>query len=248
MRLELQLDLEKPELSKDYRRIVLSYLKFALSECNDGKYFEKYFKDTIQKDYCFSVLMKGPKFSKDKILLEEPRIKILFSCDDRRKTGLILFSAFLGIKNRKFPLANNNAMVLKRIDQKSEKLITESTVYMQTVLGNGLCIREHDRETNRDRFITFEDEDFKEKASEILSIQAKSAGFSENKASGISLEPVQCKKVVVLHYGVYIDVTVGIIKMTGDPDVLQYLYSVGAGSKHSAGFGALNVLRQGESI
>lgn len=87
-----------------------------------------------------------------------------------------------------------------------------------------------------------------EKASEVLSVQAKLAGFSDKKASGISLEPVQCKKVVVLHYGVYIDVTVGIIKMTGDPDVLQYLYSAGAGSKHSAGFGALNVLRQGESI
>lgn len=248
MRLELQLELEKPELSKDYRRIVLSYIKFALNECNDGKYFERFYKDTIQKDFSFSVLMKEPKFSKDKILLKDTRIRILFSCDDRKKTGLILFSAFLGIKNRKFPLANQNSMALKRIEQKNETLITESTIFVQTVLGNGLCIRDHDRVTNRDRFITFEDENFKEKASEVLYVQAKSAGFSEDKARSIMIEPVQCKKVVVLHYGIYVDVTVGILKMTGDPDVLQYLYSAGAGSKHSAGFGALNVLRQGENV
>ena len=31
------------------------------------------------------------------------------------------------------------------------------------MLGNGLCVREHNRETNRDIFITCEDKEFPEK-------------------------------------------------------------------------------------
>lgn len=56
MRLELQMELLKPELDIDYRRIIISYLKFALEHCEGGRFFEKFYKDrdNIVKDYCFS--------------------------------------------------------------------------------------------------------------------------------------------------------------------------------------------------
>ena len=40
MRLELQMELLKPELDIDYRRIIISYLKFALEHCEGGRLFQ----------------------------------------------------------------------------------------------------------------------------------------------------------------------------------------------------------------
>ena len=244
MRLELELNLDQPVISLDYRRIVLSWLKTCLTNCHDGKYYDRYFRDTVTKDYSFTVIFSGPRFEKDKIHLAGTGIKILFSASDRNKTGLIFFSAFLGMKNKKFPLADGNNMVLRTIRQMKEVLVTEPVVYFQTCLGNGLCIRQHDRDTNKDRFVTCEDTDFQKEARRVLKIQALNAGYSEEKLKDLEIEPVQCRKVLVYHYGIFVDTTVGIFKMKGDNDLLQYFYAAGMGSKHSSGFGMVRVLSQ----
>ena len=150
MRTELVFVLKKPMISLDYRRMILSWLKLSLTECNQGKYYERYFRlDAPQKDYCFTVLMDSPKFTKEKILLKEPRIRVIFSADDKNRSGLIFFAAFLAMKNEQFPLPDGNAMTLRNIIRRNEALIAESSVIFRTSLGNGLCIREHNRETNR---------------------------------------------------------------------------------------------------
>ena len=53
MRFYLTFELEKSSLPKDYRRIILSYIKNSLSEILDGRYYSQYFKDTIQKIFAF---------------------------------------------------------------------------------------------------------------------------------------------------------------------------------------------------
>lgn len=55
MRLELQMELLKPEIDIDYRRIIISYLKFALEHCEGGRFFEKFYKnrDNIVKELLF---------------------------------------------------------------------------------------------------------------------------------------------------------------------------------------------------
>ena len=95
MRFYLTLELKQPFLPIEYRKLVLSYIKNAISKCNNGKYYSDYFKDTNQKYYCFSVILPKPKFDKDKILLHKKEIKILFSTEENSKTGLILFSSFI---------------------------------------------------------------------------------------------------------------------------------------------------------
>ena len=159
---------------------------------------------------------------------------------------MIFQTAFLSIQHMEFPLANGNHMILRKIIQKKEVLITEPVVYFQTMLGNGLCVREHNRETNRDIFITCEDKEFPEKAEMIIKNQLQMAGFYKKQYEDIKVEPVDCKKIVVKHYGIFIDLTVGVLKISGDMNALQYLYQSGAGSHHATGFGCLNVIRQGE--
>lgn len=75
--------------------------------------------------------------------------------------------------------------------------------------------------------------------------QLQMAGFYKKQYEDIKVEPVDCKKIVVKHYGIFIDLTVGILKISGDMNALQYLYQSGAGSHHATGFGSLNVIRQG---
>ena len=98
MRFLLTLELEHKEIPIDYRKIILSYIKNALSKCNDGKYFDYFFKDTNQKNYCFTTILPKPKFEKNNVLLDKKEIKILFSTTDNSKESIILFSCFISKK------------------------------------------------------------------------------------------------------------------------------------------------------
>lgn len=244
MKFYLTLEIEKSNFPLDYRRVVLSYIKNAVSKCNDGKYYDKYFKDTIQKDYCFSVVLPKPKFNKDKILLDGNEIKILFSTDDKLKTGLILFSAFIAQKNKRFPIPDNNSITLKKITQQKENLITNSKVIFKTTKGSGLCVRDHNKETNKDTHYVFSDEKFEERLKVVLKKQAIEAGFSEYEAENIKFKPIQCKKVVAKHYNIYIDTTIGMFEMEANNRLLQYFYDAGLGSRKSAGFGMVDLITQ----
>ena len=51
--------------------------------------------------------------------------------------------------------------------------------------------------------------------------------------------------VILLVLLIFYFLTVGILKISGDMNALQYLYQSGAGSHHATGFGSLNVIRQG---
>lgn len=244
MRLELNFLLKYPQLPIDNKRIWISFLKHSVSRCGDGIFYDRYFKGTPSKDYTFSIVLPRPEFREKYILLEENSLKILFSADDRNKTGLIFFQAFIAAKNREFQLPDGNAMTLKKIVQLPEKLITTDRAVFRTTLGGGLVIRKHDKETNRDRFYSFEDEEFSHQMSEVLSCQAKRAGFNEQDGADVKFVPIRCKKVLVKQYNILVDATCGIFELQGNPELLQYFYQAGLGSKHSMGYGMLDLLAE----
>lgn len=244
MRFYLTLKLEKNEFPLDYRRVILSYIKNAISSCNDGKYYDVYFKDTTQKDYCFSVVLPKPKYEKNKIVLDNDEIKILFATDDKNKTGLILFSAFIAQKSNKFSIPNNNSMTLKSISNQKQQEITNSKVIFKTSKGSGICVRDHNKESNIDKHYIFNDEKFQEKFKIVMKNQLINAGFAEQEIDNLKINPIQCKKVVAKHYNSYIDSTIGMIEMQGNSKLLQYLYNTGVGSRKSAGFGMVDLVTQ----
>lgn len=244
MRFTLTLELKERIFPMEYRKLILSYIKNALSECNNGKYYDEFFKDTIQKDYCFSVVLPRAKFNKDNIELEGNEIKILFSTEDKKKVGFILFSAFIGQKNKAYPLKNNNFMVLKNIKNEKEEEILNSKAIFKTTIGSGICVRDHDRESNKDIYYVYSDEEFREKLQVILNNELIKAGFTKEEANEIKVNPIQCKKVVVKHYRRYIDTTIGMLEIQADNKILQHFYNVGIGSRKSAGFGMLDLVTQ----
>ena len=240
MRFYLTFELEKNSMPKDYRRIILSYIKKSLSEILDGRYYSQYFKDTIQKDFNFSLKLPKAEFTKDEIILEDNNIKVLFTCDDRQKTGLLLQQAFMKQKNKKFLIPNQNSITLKQIHQQREVKITNSKVIFKTY---GLCVRDHNKETNKDKYYVYSDEKFNEQLKVVLKNQISQAGFSKDIVDSIKFSPINCKKVLVKHYDTYVDTTVGSFLLEGNPLLLQYLYNVGLGSRNVA-FGFLDLVTQ----
>ena len=240
MRFYLTFELEKSSLPKDYRRIILSYIKKSLTEILDGRYYSQYFKDNIQKDFCFSLKLPKAKFTKDEIILEDNSIKVLFTSDDRQKTGLLLQQAFMKQKNKKFLITNQNSITLKQIHQQREQKITSSKVIFKTY---GLCIRDHNKETNKDNHYVYSDEKFNEQLKVVLKNQISQTGFSKDIVDSIKFSPINCTKVLVKHYDTYVDTTVGSFLLEGNPLLLQYLYDVGMGSRNTM-FGYLDLLTQ----
>lgn len=240
MRFYLTFELEKNLLPKDYRRIILSYIKKSLSEILDGRYYSQYFKDTIQKDFCFTVNLPKSKFTKDEIILENNSIKVLFTTEDRQRTGLILQQAFMKQKNKKFLIPNQNSITLKQIHQQREQKITSSKVIFKTY---GLCIRDHNKETNKDNHYVYSDEKFNEQLKVVLKNQISQTGFSKDIVDSIKFSPINCKKVLAKHYNTYVDTTVGSFLLEGNPLLLQHLYNVGMGSRNTM-FGFLDLVTQ----
>ncbi|AAO35716.1 CRISPR-associated endoribonuclease Cas6 [Clostridium tetani] len=244
MRFCLTLHLKEKIFLIEYRKVILSYIKNAISKCNNGKYYECFFKDTKQKDYCFSVILPNPTFTKNEIILNGNEIKVLFSTNNNSKIGFILFSAFIAQKNKPYPLPNNNSMILKNINNKKQEEIFNSKAIFKTTLGSGLCVRDHDKEENKDTYYVYTDEKFREKLKVVLIKQILKAGFTEEEANDIKVNPIQCKKVVVKHYRRYIDTTTGLFEIQANNKILQHFYDVGIGSRKSMGFGMIDLVTQ----
>ncbi|MCS4480939.1 CRISPR-associated endoribonuclease Cas6 [Clostridium botulinum] len=135
-------------------------------------------------------------------------------------------------------------MILKNINNKKQEEILNSKAIFKTTLGSGLCVREHDKEGNRDTYYVYNDEKFREKLKVVLVNQILNAGFTEEEANAIKINPIKCKKVVVKHYRRYIDTTTGIFEIQANNKILQHFYDVGIGSRKSMGFGMIDLVTQ----
>ncbi|WP_180272783.1 CRISPR-associated endoribonuclease Cas6 [Konateibacter massiliensis] len=228
-------------LHKDFRKCIASFFKKSLTEANEGKYFDRFYKDTCQKNYTWHLVMHQPQYKKDQIILGDNEIKLIVSTDNVDGTGFILYSAFMGQKHKEFPLPNSNSMVLKNVSQLKERIITKEKALFKTAVGSPVCIREHNRETNKDRYYSVVDNEFSAVTTEALKRQAKEAGFLEEDVEQIKFIPIQCKKIVVEHYACYIDATVGMFELHGPSLLLQHFYQNGIGSRRSIGFGMIQV-------
>lgn len=244
MRLKLEMKLTNLFLVRDNHSSFISFLKKALTQCNDGKQFEKFYKDTNVKDFTFTLSLGKCKYTKEKIILENEKIYIIVSIKDKGMDKFIIYNALLNQRNKKFPLPEGNSMTLVNITQIKSEEIKSSKIIAKTIIGSGLCVREHNPETNKDKYYVFNEEGFEQQLYKILEQQGINAGFSKTICSNIKFIPINCKKVVSMHYGQYIDITIGTFQLEGDSRLLQYFYECGLGSRTSSGYGMIDILQQ----
>lgn len=237
MRFKLYLTLEKPEIPIDYRRTIISYFKCALSEYEE-KYYKKFYneKEPIIKNYTFSVYLQRPQIEKDKIIIENKNMEINISVADY-ETSIILYNAFNKQKYKKFPL-KNNTLTLKNIMMMMEKEIKTEDITVK--FQSPLCVRF--RENNKDYYYSSRHEEFEETLKMNIKQQLKITSLPETIVDSFKIIPINTKKVVIKFYEKQIECSTGLFKISGDKELLTYLYNAGMGSKHSAGFGMFQII------
>lgn len=244
MRLKLEMKLENLFLVRDNHSSFISFFKKALTQCNEGKQFEKFYKDTNIKEFTFTLSLGKCKYTKEEIILENEKIYIIVSIKDKGMDKFIIYNALLNQRNKKFPLPKGNSMTLINITQIKSEEIKSSKIVVKTTIGSGLCVREHNPQTNKDKYYVFNEEGFEDQLYKVLEQQGINAGFSKTICKNIKFIPINCKKVVSMHYGQYIDITIGTFQLEGDSRLLQYFYECGLGSRTSSGYGMIDILQQ----
>lgn len=237
MRFKLYFKLEKLEIPVQYRKTIISFIKHSL-ERDDKKYYQKYYneKDPIIKQYAFSAYYKQSKIENDKIILEDEKFELNITTSDY-ETGIILYNSFNKQKNKKYPL-NNNSMTLENITMTKEKEITTDKITIK--FQAPLCVRS--RENNKDYYYSYENEKFEEILKINVKEQLKISDIPTETVDTFTIKPIKAKKVLIKFYEKCIECSTGTFEISGNKELLKYLYQTGIGSKHSAGFGMFQII------
>lgn len=248
MRYKVVVEAKTNEIPIEYRRGVMSLFKTMLGDISNGMYMDKYYPD-IRKTtdegvaqlkpnpFTFSVKLYKPKFTSESVVLEKKEFEIIFSTDDQM-TALIFHNGFLGKKDKWMKFGNTEIKINKIYDYK-EQVIEVNGINIKML--SPLCIREHNKENNKDYYYSSMREKFKVQAEEVISTQLEARGFSK-KDREVKIDCIREVKTVVTHYGQKIEVSLGEFRLEGNKKALTSLYLSGIGSRSSAGFGLFDLL------
>lgn len=237
MKFKIYFKLEKEEIPIQYRKTIISFFKYCLEE-NNKEYYQKYYneKDPIIKQYTFSTYYKQQKIEKDKIILKDKNLELNISTSDY-ETGIILYNSFNKQKHKKYPL-NNNSMTLENITMTKEKDILSDKIPVK--FQAPLCVRA--RENNKDYYYSYQNEKFEEILKINIREQLKITDIPTEIVDTFTIRPINAKKVLIKFYEKCIECSTGTFEISGNKELLKYLYQAGMGSKHSAGFGMFQIL------
>lgn len=237
MRMQMVFQLERPELDIEYRRAFLSLLKKSFQQASETVYQKLYETGTTMKPFTFGVYLERPEFRDNKVFLGSREITLNFSTSET--TLGIYFYNFL-VKNRfvPYPLAEGNSLSRPRFRMVKEQRITSSEMVFKTLTP--FLVRDHDRAEGKDMYLSKEDQKF---VSQLEWSLGNMVEVLMGRKESVKVEPVKLGgNIPIMHYGQRVDGYTGIIKMTGSPEVLAFIYQCGCGSRRSEGFGYLEVV------
>lgn len=234
MKYVLNFKLENNYIKRDYRSTIISFFKKAISNYMDGHFFDEYYNENAdKKSLVWSIRLVEPKFEKDQISLGSNLFEITLRIQDE-KTALVYYSSILGMKNLAFNIGDDNKMTLTQIRMVRDAEIISDIVEFKVF--SPICLRQHDKETNIDRYISIEDEDF---GLELNRKLKEDLQYYDQEIDELLFNFDSLRKTVVNAYGLMFPVTVGSFIVKGDPKVLNIIKDRGLGSKRNSGFGMI---------
>lgn len=242
MKFCMRFKLKRNCMSIEYRKQFISFLKASLTNYKNGKYFDKYYQEnnTSLKPFCLGAIFPAAKFNKDIIEFNGNIVKLYFSTYDY-EAGINFYNALNNMKNVECPLGNANSMTLVSIKKIPEKDINENQIKIKFI--SPLCVRKHIREGNKDLYFSFQAEEFEQTLREIVKHQIRVGGIlDEEIADEFNIEPLNPRKTVVKHYNQKIECSIGTFIMKGNPELLQFVYRGGIGSRTGASFGMFEII------
>ena len=237
-RLKLVFKLEESQLPAALERPVVSFLKAAAQKESQAFFDELFGSDSpVMKTYCMSYYLNQARFKGDRIYLGEPGFTMFFS-DGNLEELIRFYNAFLKMRNVPYPL-NNNSMTLNYVSIQPLKEIQDREIIVKML--SPLLVREHDKDSNKDRYYLYYEEGFAENLRRNTEYFIKTLGLNLS-AADFSIQPLKGKKVVVPSFGKRLDGNLGIFKLTGSPELLTVLYASGLGSRRGEGRGAFEIV------
>ena len=240
MRYKIYFELENEELPIQYRRSIISFLQFALSQYNKEYYHQIYGEKSQIKPFTYSVFFQNPEFKEETVSVETKKFKLNLSIQDHTLANMF-YEAFNQQKNRKFSL-DKNSMTLRNITVIKNRQIKEEKILVRFI--SPLLARKKNIENRKEYYYSFMDEEFKDILKENIKEEMKQCGMQEEIAETFDIESLEPKKTVTKFYEKKIEGSLGIYRIYGDITMLQYLYEAGMGSKRSSGFGMFNLIEE----
>jgi len=240
LRVLLKFNMKTNFLPLDYHKFVVSYIKKALTDYEGGKFFGEFYSKNIsnnyKKDFSWSMKIPNPAFFKNRIEVDEKYLEITFITPSKTNSAIFL-NAFLLQKGKVFAISKENEIALVDITMLKEPTITQNMAHFK--LYSPLVLREHYRDTNRDRYFTVEDEDFVSRLKEnIRTSYPKYASYVDE----LKIDVSKLHKEIIPLYGVNIEVSIGDIIMLGEPKLLDTILKGSLGLRKASGFGVLKLV------
>ena len=154
--LKLHFSLDNNFLPKDMERLMVSFLKASAQKEGQDFYDSLFAKGrSVMKSYTFSCFLPGAAFLKDRIEMALPEF-IMFFWDADLEELIHFYNAFLKMKFASYPV-EKNTMKLTWVSMQNMKEIEDSEVVVKML--SPLLLRQHDAQTNRDRYCLYSDAD-----------------------------------------------------------------------------------------
>ena len=236
--LKLEFQLEIPEVPAELDKVLVSFLKAAIENYSPVLFEKLYNKNSsIIKTYTWSLYLPGAKFIREKILLGQNRFIMSFSDADIGEL-IEFYNAFVLMKGKPYPM-NKNSMRLISIKIRNIPEIQDTELIIK--MRSALIVRKHDSTDNSDKYYTCEDPEFGEMVKENLRIFLEKLNL-EMDISDFSITPLKGKKVVTRTWSRLVDGSIGVYKITGNLELLNFLRAAGLGTRRSIGKGMWEVI------
>lgn len=236
--LKLDFALERPELPRGMDKLIVSFLKASLQNYAMELYESLYdVRKSIIKSYVFSYYLPGAQFKEETILLNQNRFVMFFSDANLGET-IHFFNAFKKMRGIRYPMSRNSMELVSVRPQKRQQ-ITEHEIVVK--MQSSLIVRKHNVEDNTDIYYTHDQPGFAETLKENVENLLCKMDVPLSTES-FAVEPIKGKKIVADVFGRSIDANIGIYKLIGEPELLNYLYLSGIGSRRSEGHGKFEII------
>jgi len=236
LKITVEAYIAKNEFPKNTTGTYISMMKGTFQNFSEELYKSVY--ETVKmKNYCFAVRFTNPEFQKDKIILGDNKFRMYISTNDF-SMAVDMYNAFLKIRNKPFALPDDNSITVKRVRLENHDSILKNEIFIKML--SPLLVKKH--EGRKDYFYSWENDEF-------IPLLKQSVNQSVRELLGVDMSerefeivPYAPKKTVVNCFDMKVTANIGIYKLTGDLDILNFLYQTGIGCKRSAGFGMFEVI------
>lgn len=233
----MTITLEKPMLPRDYRPLISQLLQNMIDGYGGADMVTRYFNDAPSL-YSYSVYLPKCVF-KGNIELSSGYIKVIFStfhdtCYDA------FYAAAQQMLNVDMPLADN-VFCITTLLPIVEKTIESNTVKVRML--SPLVVRETAQEEGARSYtcLGVHDPDFESQLRHSVFRMLTAASLECGDLETLTVTPYEdeytCKETHILHRGRFYKTTLGMLRITGEPRLLNLLYQGGIGEMRMEGFG-----------